>query len=511
MNDWSAGYVSDIDYTFGYYTELNPLRMKLAFLYSGLAFPECGTACELGFGQGLSTNIHASASTVQWYGTDFSPSQVTFARSLSQSSENNAKLFDDSFEEFLARTDLPDFDYIGLHGIWSWVSEDNRSLIVEFLRRKLKVGGVVYISYNTLPGWASFAPMRHLLTEHADVLGSEGGGVINRIDGAIDFASKLLASNPAFASANHTVGERITKLQGQDRHYLAHEYFNKDWHPIHFSTMAKSLNPAKLQYACSTHYLDHVDAINLTKEQQEFLNSIPDAIFKESVRDFMVNQQFRRDYWVKGKRSLSVFEKSEQLLALSVVLVAPRDSVSLQFNGPLGQLDMAPQIYSPILDALAEHKPKTINQLQMIVNESNVTLVQLIQAIMVLAGAGHLACTQPENTWVKNKKKTDKLNSIIIEKARASADINHLASPVTGGGLIVTRFNQLFLLALGKGLKHPKQLSIFVCDTIFLVGERVIHNGKVLESKEENLEHLEQLATEFLNVHLPILKALQVI
>jgi len=26
MSDWTAGYVADIGYTYGYYTELNPLR-----------------------------------------------------------------------------------------------------------------------------------------------------------------------------------------------------------------------------------------------------------------------------------------------------------------------------------------------------------------------------------------------------------------------------------------------------------------------------------------------------
>ena len=26
MTDWTAGYVADIGYTYGYYTELNPLR-----------------------------------------------------------------------------------------------------------------------------------------------------------------------------------------------------------------------------------------------------------------------------------------------------------------------------------------------------------------------------------------------------------------------------------------------------------------------------------------------------
>jgi hypothetical protein len=170
--------------------------------------------------------------------------------------------------------------------------------IVDFVRRKLKVGGVLYISYNTLPGWAAFVPMRHLMTEHAEIIGAEGLGIVNRINDALEFADKLLDTQPLFARANPLVAERIKKLKEQNRHYLAHEYFNRDWHPMHFATMAQWLAPAKLQYACSAHYLDFIDAINLTNEQQAFLKDIPDPMFRESVRDFMVNQQFRRDYWV---------------------------------------------------------------------------------------------------------------------------------------------------------------------------------------------------------------------
>jgi len=76
MTDWTAGYVADIGYTFGYYQELNPLRVKLAFLNAGLAVPEFGSACELGYGQGMSANLHAAASVTSWHGTDFNPSQA---------------------------------------------------------------------------------------------------------------------------------------------------------------------------------------------------------------------------------------------------------------------------------------------------------------------------------------------------------------------------------------------------------------------------------------------------
>ena len=110
MSDWTAGYVADIGYTYGYYPELNPWRVKLAFLTAGLHFPEFGTACELGFGQGLSANVHAAASVTRWYGTDFSPAQAGFAQELAEASGSGAQLFDQAFDEFCTRADLPDFD-----------------------------------------------------------------------------------------------------------------------------------------------------------------------------------------------------------------------------------------------------------------------------------------------------------------------------------------------------------------------------------------------------------------
>jgi hypothetical protein len=100
MTDWTSGYVADIGYTFGYYLELNPQRVKLAFLNAGLVAPEFGTACELGFGQGLSANMHAAASVCSWHGTDFNPAQAGFAQELATASGANAHLVDEAFADF---------------------------------------------------------------------------------------------------------------------------------------------------------------------------------------------------------------------------------------------------------------------------------------------------------------------------------------------------------------------------------------------------------------------------
>lgn len=509
MTDWTAGYVADIGYIYGYYPELNPLRARLAFLSAGLAFPEFGTACELGFGQGLSASIHAAAGASEWFGTDFNPSQASFAQELASVSGCGARLYDDAFAEFINRPELPEFDYIGLHGIWSWISDENRHTVIEFIRRKLKTGGVLYISYNTLPGWAAFAPMRHLMTEHAEVIGAQGHGIVNRINEALEFSEKLLATNPIYSIANPQIADRLKKLKDQNRQYLAHEYFNRDWHPMHFASMADWLEPAKVQYACSANYLDHIDALNLTAEQQSFLKEIPDSMFRESTRDFMVNQQFRRDYWVKGARRLNGFEQVEAIRATKVVLMTPREDVSLKIACTL-EATLSEGVYAPLLDLIADHNPRTIGQIEQALSDKAITFSQILQAVMVLAGRGDLTEVQSDSRINHARKVTDKLNDHIINKAKGSSDISYLASPVTGGGVNVGRFQLLFLLARIQGGNNPSEWASFTWSILAAQGQKLLKEGRALETDEENLAELTAQAQSFMDKNLPILKALQI-
>lgn len=509
MTDWTAGYVADIGYTFGCYAELNPLRTQLAFLHAGFVPPPHGTHCELGFGQGLSVNIHAAAAGSTWYATDFNPAQAGFAQALAKASGANAHLYDEAFADFAQRSDLPDFDSIGLHGIWSWISDANRAVIVDFIRRKLKVGGVLYISYNTQPGWAAMVPMRDLLTEHAATLGADGHGIVNRIEAALTFADSLMATNPAYANANPQVRERLKKLKEQNRNYLAHEYFNRDWLPLPFSRMAEWLAPTKLDYACSAHYLDHIDALNLTDEQQALLQGIPDAMFRQTVRDFCVNQQFRRDYWVKGARTLNATERLEALRAQRVMLIQPRADVSLKINGSLGEATMQQAVYGPVLDFLADHQAKTLGEIERAV-AGEVNLAQALQAVMILTGAGILNAVQDEASTARAKPHCDRLNAHLMDKARGSSEINYLASPVTGGSIAVSRFPQLFLRAISQGKQQPADWAQQVWQILAAQGQRMVHEGRTLEAAEENIAELTKQAATFAAKQLPILQALQI-
>ena len=506
---WTDGYVSEIQYTFGYYAALNPCHSVLPLLHSGLVPPAGMTSCELGFGQGLSVNIHAAAQhATQYWGTDFNPSQVGFAQSLTQACGSGAQLFDQTFGDFCKREDLPSFDFIGLHGIWSWISDENRAAIVDFVGRKLKVGGVLYISYNTQPGWAMMAPIRHLMTEHASLMGGCGQGITNRIEAALGFTDRLIATAPLYMKVNPQVEEKFKKIKEHNRNYLAHEYFNRDWLPMPFGDMVKWLEPAKLSYACSAHYLDHLDAINLTPEQQEFLKDIPDPNFRETVRDYMVCQQFRRDYWVKGPRRMGALEQVEAFRKQRIILMSNRPDVSLKAAGALGEASMKEEVYGPILDALADNKPKTIGQVEMLLADKAITFAALSQAVMVLIGTGALQPAQDEKSITKAKTSADKLNAYLMHSSRSSTDISYLASPVTGGGVTVNRFKQLFLLAKANGKKTPQDWAAYVWQILSTQNQRLIKDGATLESPEDNLSELTAQAKEFAEKELPILHAL---
>ena len=97
-----------------------------------------------------------------------------------------------------------------------------------------------------------------------------------------------------------------------------------------------------------------------------------------------------------------------------------------------------------------------------------------------------------------------------MDKCRASADIAYLASPVTGGGVPVNRFQQLFVLALQQGKKKPEDWAAFVAQILALQGQKIVKDGKPIETAQEQLAELTTQATDFATKQLPILKALQI-
>jgi hypothetical protein len=73
----------------------------------------------------------------------------------------------------LQREALPPFDFIVAHGVYSWVAAHERQTIRDLVRDHVVPGGLLYVSYNSLPGWAGEMPLRKLLVELAAGAGED--------------------------------------------------------------------------------------------------------------------------------------------------------------------------------------------------------------------------------------------------------------------------------------------------------------------------------------------------
>lgn len=510
---WSQGYVTEVDYTFGYYPETDPRRAAFALAAAGYAPPPMKEACELGFGQGLSIGLHGAAQPgTQFWGTDFNPNHAAFAKSLAAPCGGDVRLYDQAFEDFCHRTDLPDFDFIALHGIWSWVSDANKNHIVEFARRRLKVGGVLYISYNTLPGWSAMATIRHLMMRHSARASAPGAPISQRGPAAVDFAAQILATNTRYQQANPGVAERVARMKGHAPSYLAHEYLNQDWTPMYFADVEDALAPAKLKFGISAALIDHFEELNLTPDQRAIARSFDDPSFRETLRDVVTNQQFRRDYWIRGGRVLTATERMDAMRAQRFALCRPAADVERKLKGLVGEAEILAETFDPLLELMADHKPRTLHDIERALAPKGRTFRQAATAVHMLMAQGALGPANDDRTIGEARKRAAAFNAIVLNRARSSGgELQHLASPVLGAGVQVGHIDQLALRGVIDGRSTPTELAQHIWAAFAAENRKIVKDGETLETAEANLSELEKMMPPFLERRLPMLRALGII
>ncbi len=509
MTDWSSGYVTEITYTYGMYRELVPALLGFALMNAGLVGPDMGgnlAYCELGCGQGLSANLLAASNpNIEFHATDFNPTHTLGARDLAAAAGTpNVHFHNRAFAEFVHEPGLPDFDIIALHGVYSWISLENRRHIVDFIRARLKVGGIVYISYDAMPGWAPSMPLRRLMVDRAAEV---SGSITRRIDEAFAYVERLKAVDAAYFKINPTVADSIEQIKEQNRNYVAHEYFNRDLTPFYHAEIAADLAEAKLNFACSAHLADNLAIAHLTSAQLAFLGSIQNVSERETLRDFILNQRFRRDIFVKGALPLSALEAARKWDSARFALTTPRPDIPMKIAGKVGEVKLKEEIYAPILDVLAEG-PRTTRELAEDARTASLGRSVLQQALGILVGANHVQPVLDRAGEADRLPSVRAFNSAVLEKSRSHRHLLYLASAVTGSGLNVERIPQLFLLALREGHEDPPAFVRLVLEE---AGHKVARDGKPLDGPAEELAELRELFKRFENRQLPLLRTLGIV
>ena len=497
---WNEGYVTQIPYTPGFYHHLSPANLRLVLLMKRVNVAPLTapfTYCELACGLGITTNILAAAYPhAQFYGMDFNPTHILTARSLAKAAGlTNVTFADKSFKEYI-NEDLPEFDFICLHGIYSWISEENRQAIVDFISKKLKIGGVVYVSYNTMPGWAVTAPLQRLMLQYKSAVNTS---IEQRLSGALAFLEQLKNTKSVYLQ-NPAAARRLEQLKSQNRSYLVHEYFNEHWTALYFDQVHDSMDRAKLTYIGSAHLIDNMDNLNLTGEAIQELAKIHDPVYREVVRDFYLNSTFRRDVYVRGVDMLTPAAQTEQFRAMKFMLTVEPDQVKLEHQTALGKLQLQENVYQPITNCLREAGVLSIAELETKLSAQGINLQRLIQSLIVMTGMSY---THPlvEGT---DPTAAQRFNQAVLQRSLQDGSISYLCSPVIGNGVMVPRLEQWCLL----GELDPQQSLEHLWDSLKASGVKFTKEGKTLETPEENWQFLQESAEKFALNRRPILKKL---
>jgi SAM-dependent methyltransferase len=441
-----TGYITEIPYPIVYHRELNPAFHALTLRRRGYRPPAPGFSyLELGCAWGLSTLVHAASHPdCHFVGIDFNSQCVAAAREIAAAAGLTNVEFVDA--EFGALIDRPgDFDVIAGHGVWSWVSEQARREIIALAKHHLKPNGLLYLSYNALPGNGPVDALRRLMQLGA----AQAKGPLNtQIEAGIAMAAAVKAANAAFFKVQPMMGERLEyMIKPAARDYLAHEYFNADWWAFYHADVAAALKPAGLEFAVSAHVLDLVDDGQMSQQARHQIASAKDSATREMLRDFVVNCLFRRDLFMRGL----VEEETDALAETRFLAGQSIDRFQqLVSHTMLGELRPPPESGRAVLSALASG-PASAEELEQHPMCKRYSREQILHVLLFLTGLGGAEPILDDDGLEARKAATQRLNRVLVERALAGAPIDVLASPVSGGGISVNPHFQAFLAAAWKG------------------------------------------------------------
>lgn len=446
------GYFTDAEYDlFQAFHAMGPAHMRFFLTMAGVASDRLEGPfryCELGSGQGFGLAMLAAFHPESTFvGIDYEPRQTERARQFAERSGLTNVTFQPASFEAFALEDGEPFDVIALHGVWSWVGDDARRDILTILRQRLAPGGVFYIGTNTMPGWASLAPVQRLIADlrqdhryqSIDVLRAE--------------LRKLLELEPRYFKAHPKAAVMLRNTLDNPTNYLAHEYFTRNWRPVAIGDLARDLAEADLTYASAGRARDLLDIAYLTRAQRDHLAGIIDPIARLAMKDLFRDESFRQDLWVRGPRRLS---EGEQLATLARFTLAPTVPARAQpepLKLPLQVVEIEWQL--PLLGAIEARLhagPSTIEDLfdDPIVAEAG--FAPTMQTILGLLAANRAGLGLPQVNPDAVRAGTDRFNGAVVfaDSPHATRSIQ-LAAPTVGEPILLDPKHILMLRAVARG------------------------------------------------------------
>jgi hypothetical protein len=149
----------------------------------------------------------------------------------------------------------------------------------------------------------------------------------------------------------------------------------------------------------------------LKPEALQLLKELADSSARETVIDYYLNRQFRRDLFVRGARELSGQEREEHLLATRFALIAPLPTYPFKVRLPLGELTLEQRPHETILNAWLSSRLASFSPRRMSGGSQAV-----FQAIVLAIVARLVAPTLDPEGEVERRKSAARFNEAVVSQ-----------------------------------------------------------------------------------------------
>jgi SAM-dependent methyltransferase len=439
MNDWSHGYDVSGGYSHGFYREMAPDWLDLCAALGGAGAPRDRSSgkfryLELGSGQGIGLCLLAAANPqAEFVGIDFLPDHVAHSRKIAAEAKLDNLRFIEA--DFLALADswpadLGQFDYVTLHGIYTWVTDAIRDAVVRCLHHATRDGSLVYVGYNTLPGWLATMPFQHVALQLKKA-GGEADAVIPR---ALALFERLQAGNALTFQVQPALKARLESVRSEDPDYLLQEYLNDGWRPMWHSQVAGQLAAAQLEYVATATIVENLLPAMLPPALREPVLDQADSSLRQDLQDIVLNQSFRRDIFGRGPASAEP-RLDEFRLRL---LAPPGEGAKILVDTSFGEVALEPPAFAGIIAALRQG-PQSIADL-LALSETSTHDIRQILVLMLDTPALAVAAAS-----AASPDAAQRLNAVLARAASAGAPYGHLAAPALGSAIPATTAQMLLL------------------------------------------------------------------
>jgi SAM-dependent methyltransferase len=431
MTRENRGYGADIPYLRDFKPMLAPAWLDHVALVSGIDPPDRrdGFAwCDLGCGQGVTAAILAATHpSGTFHGIDAMEVHVDHGRRLAAAAAiANSRYHAADFAAAI-ELELPQFDYIVAHGVYSWVDRSSQDALRRFIDRRLKPGGLVYLSYNALPGWARDLPFQRLVNEVGRAF--PGDSAARFAAGAAIARTLADAGVPALAES-FILKELRERQEDYSPAYLVHEFMPAAWRPLWVTEVRTAMAAAGLEPVGSATLSENLDWMVLDEPARKTLAAIADANARELVRDHYLDQRLRCDVFARGNRRLDPGERAKRLLASAFALARPLCDIRYRTTTPAGPLHYESPVARAIIAAVARG------------SGTLTTGTRDLKALLTLCAAGDIMPVEAGYSPVGD------LNRIVCARVDGAEEIGWLALPC--GTAVPVEQELLRLLRDGK-------------------------------------------------------------